>query len=84
MSCLRLYQLHSKMDQETRPDSNLGTFGCALVAMGSISAIAGVAALLGISPVRSDIEVEFWVDIGVGFLLVVFGGFLLGRASVKR
>ena len=48
------------MDQETRPDSNLGTFGCALVALGSISAIAGVAALLGISPVRNDIELEFF------------------------
>ncbi len=29
-------------------------------------------------------EVEFWIDIVGGLLLVVFGGFLLGRASVKR
>ena len=40
--------------------SNFGTFGCALVAMGSIAAIAGVAAFLEISPVRSDIELEFF------------------------
>ncbi len=48
------------MDQEAPPNSNFGAIGCALVVMGLISAAAGVAALLGISPVRSDIELEFF------------------------
>ena len=81
------------MDQETRPNSNLGAFGCVLVAMGLISAVAGVAALLGISPVRNDIELEFfgievdtpgerfwWV---LGSLIALVVGVFLMRANKR-
>ena len=48
------------MGQEAGTDSNLGTFGCVLVVMGSMCAIAGVAELFGISPVSSGIELDFF------------------------
>ena len=48
------------MDQWPSTESKHGAFGCLLVIMGSIFAVAGVAALWGLSPVSSDIELKFF------------------------
>ncbi len=36
------------------------SIGCILVMMGSVATIFGVAALLGVSPIKNEIELEFF------------------------
>lgn len=46
--------------EEARMDSNRRGFGCCLILMGLVAAVFGVAALFGVSPVSTPIELEFF------------------------
>lgn len=81
------------MDQRPSTESKLGAFGCLLIVMGSIFAVAGVAALWGLSPVSSDIELEFFgIDMDttpkrlwwvLGSLVAIVVGVILIRANSR-